>query len=211
VNRCAKGHKRSEWLSCDGGYFQYAISGNENNETPLVIFDTDMGPDIDDAVSLALLHSYQDAGKIEIAAVTVSRDSTNAARYIDAVNTHYGHPDIPIGVYRGGTVLADTANIDAFTELAENYPHDVHLSPIPIEDSFKVIRKVLAEAAGRSVLVIQTGFSGSLSSLMNSNGDAYSSLSGVDLVSDTVEALYFMGGRFDGVRAVLWPKRLHTQ
>ena len=60
---------------------------------------------------------------------------------------------------------------------------------------------MLAEAAGRPVLVIQTGFSGSLSSLMNSNGDAYSSLNGVDLVSDTVEALYFMGGRFDGVRA----------
>jgi len=75
VYGCAEGYKRSMWLSCDGGYFQYAIDDDANNTTPLVIFDTDMGPDIDDAVALALLHSYQDAGKIEIAAVTVSRET----------------------------------------------------------------------------------------------------------------------------------------
>jgi len=199
VSKCGEGYKRSEWLSCDGGYFQYALDGDHNNTTPLVIFDTDMGPDIDDAVALALLHSYQDAGKIEIAAVTVSRDSDHAARYIDAVNTHYGHPDIPIGLYRGGTVLADTANLDGFTVLAANYPHDVDSSPI--DDSYKVIRKVLANAANRPVIIIQTGFSGSLSSLMDSTADAYSPLSGVELAATTVDGLYFMGGRFDGTNS----------
>jgi len=195
VYGCAEGYKQSKWLSCDGGYFQYAIADDADNTTPLVIFDTDMGPDIDDAVALALLHSYQDTGKIEIAAVTVSRDSVNAARYIDAVNTHYGHPDIPIGLYRGGTVLAD-ADLDRFTELAASYSYDIDSSPI--EDSFKVIRRVLANAEGRPVMVIQTGFSGSLSALMDSTTDAYSSLSGPDLVASTVDTLYFMGARFDG-------------
>jgi len=154
-----------------------------------------MGPDIDDAVALAMLHGYQDAGKIEIAAVTVSRGSDTAAKYIDAVNTKYGRPNIPIGIYRGGTVSAVQVNNDQFTNVADEYSHDVAQSPIP--DSYKLIRKVLANAAGRRVLVIQTGFSGSLSSLMDSGADAYSSLNGRDLVNATVDKLYMAGARFD--------------
>ncbi len=197
VNGCAEGYKRSEWLSCNGGYFNYAISDDpDGNQKPLVIFDTDMGPDIDDALALALLHRYASLGKVEIAAVTVSRDSAMAARYIDVINTTYGRPTIPIGIYRGGTVSASQANNDGFTQIAVNYPHDVHLSPL--QDGHLLMREVLANAAGRPVIIIQTGFSGTVSALMNSAADSSSSLTGRELIEANVDILGFMGGKFNG-------------
>ena len=38
-----------------------------------VIFDTDMGNDIDDAVALAMLHSFVSRGEAELLAVTVTK------------------------------------------------------------------------------------------------------------------------------------------
>jgi|GEM_PF-261474 len=192
ATRCLEGFKESEWLSCNNGYFEYALDGPA--AIPLVVFDTDMGPDIDDALALAMLHSYQDAGRIEIAAVTVSRDSPMAARYIDVLNTEAGRPDIPIGLYRGGTVSANQANNNGFTALAPNYPHDVQNAPIA--DGYTLIREVLANAGDRPVLVIQTGFFGTLSALMDSGADEHSDLSGRALAAQTVDTFYLMGGRF---------------
>jgi len=56
---CAQGYKNSEWLSCPNAWFEYraaqgvVLAGASGGSKPLVIFDTDMGPDIDDALALA--------------------------------------------------------------------------------------------------------------------------------------------------------------
>ena len=52
-----------------------------------VIFDTDMGNDIDDALALALLHALESRGECRIIAVTITKDNPWAAPYIDLVNT----------------------------------------------------------------------------------------------------------------------------
>ena len=47
-----------------------------------VVFDTDMGNDIDDALALSMLHRFQKEGKAEIAAVLVNKGArfkTNTA------------------------------------------------------------------------------------------------------------------------------------
>src|SRR6266513_6120748 len=71
-----------------------------------VIFDTDMGNDVDDALALAVLHALESRGESRLLAVTVTKDEPYAAPYIDIVNTFYGRPDIPIGVVHSGITPA---------------------------------------------------------------------------------------------------------
>ncbi|MGI9598053.1 MAG: nucleoside hydrolase [Acidimicrobiales bacterium] len=163
---------------------------------PLVIFDTDMGPDVDDALALAMLHGYEKLGLIDLAAVTVSRNSTTGAQFADAVNTFYGRPDIPIGIdRRGNAPYFDDRS--TYVALVDSWPNDVAVNPI--EDGFVTQRRVLAEgkATGRSVIIIQTGFSGNISQLLNSPGDAISVHGGVELVRQTVSELSIMAGSVD--------------
>ncbi|MCL5745638.1 MAG: nucleoside hydrolase, partial [Acidobacteria bacterium] len=54
-----------------------------------VIFDTDMGNDIDDAVALAILHALESRGESKLLAVTITKDNPIAAPYVDIVITFY--------------------------------------------------------------------------------------------------------------------------
>src|SRR6476620_12773256 len=67
-----------------------------------LIFDTDMGNDVDDAVALAMIHAFESRGEAKLLAVTVTKDNRWAAPFIDAMNTFYCRGDIPIGVVRNG-------------------------------------------------------------------------------------------------------------
>src|ERR1700683_1534416 len=72
-----------------------------------VIFDTDMGNDIDDALALALLHALESRGECKIIAVTITKDNPWAAPYIDLVDTFYGRSNIPIGMVKGSGVTPE--------------------------------------------------------------------------------------------------------
>jgi len=62
-----------------------------------LIFDTDMGNDVDDALALAVIHALESRGEAKLLAVTLSKDNRYAAPYVDLVNTFYGRAGIPIG------------------------------------------------------------------------------------------------------------------
>ncbi len=72
-----------------------------SNPVPL-IFDTDIGNDVDDVLALGVIHALQSRGECELLAVTITKDNPLAASFTDAVNTFYGRGDIPIGVCRSG-------------------------------------------------------------------------------------------------------------
>ncbi len=176
-------------VQSDGGA---GTSDGAASRVPLVVYDTDFGPDIDDVLALAMLHAYQDQGMIELAAVTVSHDKVLGARFADAVNTFYGRPDVPIGLYRGP--MEEVSLGGTFAALADRWPNDVADGEIP--DGHRVQRQVLVEAAqqGRQVLFIQTGFSGNQSRLLDSGGDDISPEIGRQLVADNVSMLSIMAG-----------------
>src|SRR5947209_8673908 len=67
-----------------------------------VIFDTDMGNDVDDALALAMLHALESRGECRLIAVTVTKDNPWAPVYVDVVNTFYGRAHIPVGMVKGG-------------------------------------------------------------------------------------------------------------
>lgn len=163
-----------------------------------IVFDTDMGNDVDDALALAMIHALQSRGECELIAVTVTKDHDECAPYIDAVNTFYGRPDIPIGVVRNGptrqqstfTVLANTKDGDAY-----RYPHDL-MSGADAPDATEVLRKALVSQEDGSVVIVQVGFSTNLARLLDSAPDKISPLSGKDLAAKKVRLISVMAGAF---------------
>src|SRR5438093_10728337 len=75
-----------------------------------VIFDTDMGNDVDDALALAMLHALESRGECRLIGVTITKDDPWAAPYVDLVNTFYGRAQIPVGMVKGG-VTPENSNM----------------------------------------------------------------------------------------------------
>jgi len=154
-----------------------------------VIFDTDMGNDIDDALALALLHALESRGECHIVAVTITKDNPWAAPYIDLVNTFYRRPEIPIGmVQRSGVTPEDSAMIRVPAERKRPdgsfvYPHKI-LSGADAPDAVAVLRKALEAQPDHSVTIVQVGFSTNLARLP------------LELVSRKVKLLVMMAGNF---------------
>jgi inosine-uridine nucleoside N-ribohydrolase len=166
-----------------------------------VIFDTDMGNDVDDALALAMLHSLQNRGESELLAITATKDHAEVAPYLDAINTFYGRPDIPIGTTDSGV----TPEESLFTGLAfarEDdrlvYPHDLKLGD-PSASAVDLLRETLAQQADQSVVIIQVGFSTNLVRLLDTVGDRHSALNGTELVAKKVKHISIMAGAFTDI------------
>lgn len=165
-----------------------------------LVFDTDMGNDVDDALALAMIHALQTRGEAQLLAVTVSKDNRYAAPFVDLVNTFYGRPDIPIGVVKDGKTPEDSAMIRVPSERRNAagsyiYPHrltDGRNAP----DAVSVLRHVLANSENGSVVIVVVGFSTNLARLLASGPDESSPLPGARLVAEKVRLLSAMAGRF---------------
>jgi inosine-uridine nucleoside N-ribohydrolase len=165
-----------------------------------LIFDTDMGNDVDDALALAMIHAFESRGEAELLAVTVTKDNRYAAPFVDLVNTFYGRPDIPVGAVKDGKTPEDSAMIRVPSERrtaagAYVYPHrltDGRSAP----DAVSMLRRVLAHSPNGSVVVVVVGFSTNLARLLASGPDASSPLPGAQLVAEKVRLLSAMAGHF---------------
>lgn len=157
-----------------------------------IIFDADMESDVDDVGALAMLHSFADKGEVKILATISSSLYPWSAPTIDAINTYYGRPDIPIGnvkikgVYRG-SVYAKM--------ISEKFPNDIE-SGYRAPDAVEIYRKILSEQPDSSVVIVSVGYLTNLSYLLDSSPDKYSPLNGKELVKKKVKLYICMGGRF---------------
>jgi len=167
-----------------------------------LIFDTDMGNDVDDAVALAMIHALQRRGACELLAVTITKDHPLAAAYVDAVNTFYGYPDIPIGVVRNGA----TPEEGRFNQVAKTltadgepaYPHDL-ASGEDAPEAVALLREILAAQPDGSVTLCQVGFFTNFARLLDSEPDDHSPLGGKELVAQKVRLLSVMAGAFQSI------------
>ena len=167
-----------------------------------LIFDTDMGNDTDDVMALCMIHALQSRGTVDLLAVTVTKDHPQAAAFVDAVDTFYGRPDIPIGVVKGGAtpeagkfnLLADAKNEDG----SPRYPHDL-MSGNDAPEATGLLRKLLAAQPDGSVVLVQTGFFTNFERLLGSQPDAASPLNGRELIAKKVKLLSIMAGAFQTV------------
>ena len=166
-----------------------------------VIFDTDMGNDVDDALALGLLHALESRGECRLLAVTLTKDHLLAAAFTDAVNTFYGRGDIPIGAIRGGPTPKQEKYLGVAEQRDEGrlrYPHDL-MSGADAPDATALLRRVLAGRPDNSVVFVQVGFSSNLARLLDSPPDEISPLSGRDLVAAKGRLLSMMAGAFQPI------------
>jgi inosine-uridine nucleoside N-ribohydrolase len=166
-----------------------------------VIFETDLGNDVDDALALDLLYKYMDAGKIRLLAVNLNKNGVAPAEYADILNTWYGYPDIPIGIIRDGA--------DCETDAAVNYAKAVvdmkdadgnplfarsHPGYADYPEAVTLYRKLLAAEPDASVVIASVGFSTNLIRLLETPADDISPLNGKELVAKKVKLLVTMAG-----------------
>lgn len=162
----------------------------EPDEPIQVILDTDFAADVDDAGALAVLHALADAGEVEILAVMVSDGGEAPShRAVDAINTYYGRPDIPIGVVAGVAPEFGSAYVDA---LAADFPNDIGEPPAAVD----LYREILASRPDDSVTIVSIGYLTNLDALLSSPPDALTDRPGRQLVDDKVRRWVAMGGAY---------------
>ena len=158
-----------------------------------LIFDTDIGNDIDDALALAMIHALEGRAEVRLLAVTITKDNRWSAPYVDLVNTFYGHPDVPVGVVHKGKTRDDAAYTRRPSQRRDSsgnyaYPHRID-DGADAADAVTLLQHVLEEQPDHSVTIAQVGFSTNLARLLKAAG-------GRELVAKKVKLLCLMAGAF---------------
>lgn len=160
-----------------------------------IIFDTDMGPDYDDIGAMALLHAMADSGECTILATIACNQHPYVAAVLNAMNTYFKRPDIPVGVVRGNAV-----NISAIQKwdsmLVADYPHSIQTND-QAADALSLYRKLLAAAPDKSITIVTVGFFTNMANLLQSGPDVFSHKTGRALIKQKVKLMVSMAGRFD--------------
>lgn len=172
------------------------------NRAPVkLIFDTDIGNDVDDVLALCVLHALQTRGACELLGVTITKPDELAGPFVNAINTFYGRSNIPIGFTQAGL----TNEPSKFLALANardgsnvRYPHSLnHSSDAP--PATKLLRTILSRQPDSSVVMVQVGFFSNFAALLDTPGDDISPLSGPELVKQKVRFLSIMAGAFQTI------------
>lgn len=166
------------------------------SEPVKLIFDTDMGNDIDDALALGVIHALQSRKECELLCVTSTKDNPFSAPYCDLVNTFYGRGEIPIGAVKGGKTPEPSKYVQVPVEAKENGRDRYPRSHESYAEAVALLRKTLAAQPDQSVVIATVGFSTNLARLLDSPGDEVSPLKGIDLVQEKVRLLSIMAGMF---------------
>jgi inosine-uridine nucleoside N-ribohydrolase len=177
--------------------FLLAILAVPAAQPPGIIFDTDMGNDIDDALALAMLHALESRGECRLLAVTLTKDNPYAAVYVDVVNTFYGRGRIPVGTVTRGVTPADSAMIRIPVERRRPDGAPVYarrLAPGEAPAAVALLRRILAAEPDGSVILVQVGFSTNLARLLDTPAD-------IELVRRKVKLLSTMAGNFKEPKA----------
>lgn len=161
-------------------------------DRPRIIFDTDMGNDIDDALALAMLHSFTSRQEADLIGVTITKDNRWSAPFVDLVNTFYGRPQIPIGVVKSGKTPEDSPYIQVPAQRKNAngsfvYPHQLQ-DGNQATDAVLLLRKLLKDQPDGSVIIVQVGFSTNLARLLETDRD---------LIAKKVKLLSTMAGNFE--------------
>lgn len=171
--------------------------------TRKIIFETDMGNDVDDALALDMLYKYLDAGEIDLLGIMLNKEGESPVIFTDIMNNWYGYPAIPIGVVREGADSEhDAVNYARCVALLENdkgepmFDHS-HIEYPELPEAHDLYRELLAGQPDSSVVIVSVGFSTNLARLLDTPPDEFSPLTGKELVAKKVKYLSNMAGCFN--------------
>lgn len=175
------------------------IRSQSNPDIPIVIFDTDMGNDIDDVLALQMLFNYDHAGLIDLQGITISKCNPHSVEFVDGLCRYNGFENMPLGYAYNGVTPEDYNYL--LPTLGAMYNGKRILNPertlsSEIPEGYKALRKWLSEAADTSVVLIAVGPLTNIGRLIDSQGDEISPLSGVELMNKKVKLFEIMGGEY---------------
>lgn len=158
-----------------------------------IIFDTDMETDCDDAAALGILHALADNGECEILATMSSALNPWSAATVDAINTYYGRPHIPVGNVKGPGVDKPSRYAEAVAGLL---PHRLQ-SGDDAPDAAGLYREILEAQPDGSVTIVTVGYLTNLANLLRLPAEE-NQAAGMDLIRRKVRLWVCMGGNFIG-------------
>jgi hypothetical protein len=157
-----------------------------------IIFDTDVDHDCDDIAALFMLHGGVERGDAKLLATICCTSTDESAPALDAINTWFGRPEIPVGTLKDEGFM-DHKGFAA--ELIKHYPSKFR-SGKDYPDAVALYRETLAKQPDGSVVILAVGPSRNLANLLKSRADKSSPLDGPALIARKVKRLDIMGGTY---------------
>jgi hypothetical protein len=185
--------KLESWTRIVAVVIHLLVAGRatQGAEPPVpIIFDSDVDQDCDDIGALFMLHGTVERGEAKLLATIGCTSSDAIAPCLDAINTWFGRPEIPVGTLKDKGLLDHQGFA---VEIAKRYPKK-SVSGNDYPDAVKLYRKILASQPDKSVVVLAVGPLRNLANLLRSPADDVSPLDGVKLVARKVKRLDVMGG-----------------
>ncbi|WP_127132798.1 nucleoside hydrolase [Pseudoflavitalea rhizosphaerae] len=177
-----------------------SCNNNPKEEKPVpvsVIFDTDIGNDIDDVLALQMLFDYEKRQKVKLLGITISKSYPRVIDYIDGYCRLHGHADIPLGYAYNGVNPEPRRYVPATLDTTIDgkkllFPQRSIADSLP--EGYKLIRQLLAKEPDHSVVLVVVGPETNIARLLQSGADEHSQLNGVGLVKQKVKLVSVMGG-----------------
>jgi hypothetical protein len=170
-----------------------ASASTRHPAVPHVIVDTDLSKWWDDVTALGIANVLQTRGKLEVLGIMSDVTNPIAVAAIDALDTAYGHPDIPIGAVAGSE--GGTFDHGYTDTLVAKLPHSVRDSS-GVPEAVALYRRLLEHAPDHSVTIVSLGGYTNLAGLLAASD-------GPKLISHKVKRLVIMDGFFpDGIGPV---------
>ena len=172
-----------------------AQRGAAHTSTPRIIIDTDLSLWWDDATAIGMANVLAQRGQLHVLGIMSDIRNPLAVAAIDAIDTAYGHPNIPLGAVTHSE--ANTAPHGYTSALIDNLPHAVHSSQ-GVSGAVDLYRQLLAGQPDHSVTIVAIGAYTNLAGLLRSKSDRRSSLDGRALIRAKVKRLVIEDGLFPG-------------
>lgn len=172
----------------------------QSKEIPVsVIFDTDIGNDIDDVLALQMLFNYEKEGKVNILGITISKSNPRVVEYIDGYCRFNGRENMPLGYAYNGVNPEPYRYVPTTLDTLVNgervlFPQRSRANDIP--EGYMLQRQLLAAQPDHSVVMIVVGPQTNIQRLLESEPDEHSNLNGIALVKRKVRLLSVMGGLY---------------
>ena len=168
-----------------------------------IIYDNDMGNDIDDAFAQVMVARAHKLGKTQFILSLSSNTNPWSVAANDALNRYHGVNDCPLARYRGTVKYSNDAS-----GIAKTMAGGRLIAEAFVADGISALRKVLSEAKDKSVRIVATGFASNLAGLLdtraNHNGDGIDA-AGIELVRGKVQFVSVMACDFNVLHTRIKP------